>query len=120
MKNLNFKRMHAVADSERICDMARVNKLETNGLFPYNSWEIKIWSNDHKPAHVHVKKDGWNVLFTIEDGNLYDIQRRGNKDSDLDYMVKNINEWFESPNVLTKGRLTNREQAMVLWESLND
>lgn len=120
MKNLNLKRLTAIKDSERICDMARVNKFETNGLFPYNSWEIKIWSNDHRPPHVHIKKDGWNVLFKIEDGELYDIEGEGKNISDLNYMKKNINEWFDSPNVLTNGKLTNREQAQALWSSLND
>lgn len=118
---MNLKKLIDAGNVERICDMARVNKLETSkGLFPYNAWEIKMWSNDHNPPHIHVIKDGWNVLFAISDGELYDIEGEGEKISDLNYMKKNIKAWFDSDNFATNGKMTNREYAQVLWDSLHD
>ena len=119
---MNLKGLMNIRNSEleRIFDMARINKSETNGLFPYNSWEIKMWSNDHKPAHVHIMKDGWNVTFLIEDGSLDKIEREGSKKADFDYMCKNINKWFDNLSADAKGRMTNREYALTLWDAIHE
>ena len=53
-------------NSDILDEMARINKKETgNCIFPYNAWELKIWSNDHNPPHFHIKRKGWNVSFII-------------------------------------------------------
>lgn len=54
------------ATGSMINEMARINKKETGRcLFPYNTWELKIWSNDHTPPHFHIICDGWNVSYKI-------------------------------------------------------
>ena len=65
-------------ESKTLLEMARINKRETGKcFFPYTSWEIKIWSNDHNPPHFHILKDGWNVSFLIADGSISKIERKG-------------------------------------------
>ena len=105
---------------DEINEMARINKKE-NGkcIFPYNSWELKIWSNDHNPPHFHIICDGWNVSFTIEDGELLQIEGRGANASTFEYMKNNVKEWLSS-NCFAQPKLTNKENATLQWEQLHD
>ena len=57
---------------EPLVEMSRINTNESN-IFPYNKYEVKIWSNDHEPPHFHVICDGWNLSFGIEDGELMKV-----------------------------------------------
>ena len=101
-------------------EMARINKKETEkGLFPYNKWEIKIWSNDHTPPHFHIIADGWNVSFRIDNGEVLDIETEGNKNSIYDYMIQNVNEWLESTCAILP-QITNRQNAQAQWEQIHD
>jgi len=105
---------------EIITEMARINKKETGKcIFPYNSWELKIWSNDHNPPHFHILCDGWNVSFTIEDGELLQIETKGTNTSTFDYMASKVKEWLSS-RCFAQPKLTNQENAMLQWEQLHD
>lgn len=102
-----------------IDEMARINKKETgNCFFPFDSWELKIWSNDHEPAHFHIIKDGWDVSFDIENGSLIEIKAQGQKQSILDYMNQNVGSWLDS-KCFAQPKLTNRENARLQWEQLH-
>ena len=47
------------ANDDLIVEMVRLNKKETgNCIFPYASWEVKIWSNDHNPPAFSCNKRG--------------------------------------------------------------
>ena len=63
-------------NTDLITEMARINTDESN-IFPHNSYEIQIWSNAHIPPHFHILKDGWDVSFLIENGELYKINKVG-------------------------------------------
>ncbi len=104
---------------DEIDEMARINKKEAgNCLFPFDSWEIKIWSNDHEPAHFHIIKEGWDVSFDIENGSLIEIKAQGQKQSVLDYMSQNVGSWLDS-KCFAQPKLTNRENARLQWEQLH-
>lgn len=108
------------ATGSMINEMARINKKETGRcLFPYNTWELKIWSNDHTPPHFHIICDGWNVSYKIEDGNMLQIEGKGKNDSILDYMEQHVKEWL-STKCFVQPKLTNQENAMLQWEQLHD
>lgn len=108
------------ANDDLIVEMARLNKKETgNCIFPYASWEVKIWSNDHNPPHFHVIKEGWDVAFTIYEGELFTVKTRGENDSVFEYMCKNVKKWL-STTCSSQKKLTNKENALLLWESLHD
>ncbi len=114
-KVLNFNEFN----NNMIVEMARINKKESTGLFPYNKYEVKIWSNDHNPPHFHIIVDGWNVLFDIENGNVIDIERKGKSEQVYDYIVKNAPKWLDNFCAL-KPKLTNRENAELVWEQLHE
>lgn len=40
-----------------INEISRINAKEFYGYFPYNKFDIKIWSNDHNPPHFHIIGD---------------------------------------------------------------
>lgn len=105
---------------DMIVEMARINKNETGKcIFPYNSWELKIWSNDHNPPHFHVLNEGWNVKFKIEDGELLEVEKKGKNSSIFEYMTNNVKEWLNS-QCFAQPKLTNKENAILQWEQLHD
>ena len=106
--------------SEMLTEMARINKKETgNCIFPYNTWELKIWSNDHNPPHFHIIRNGWNVSFNIETGKVLQIESKGSKAEDYNYMISNVNQWLSSQCFMMP-KITNRENAILQWEQLHD
>lgn len=103
-----------------LVEMARINKNETGKcIFPYNKWEVKIWSDDHNPPHFHIKCDGWNVSFEIQSGELMQVEAKGTGNNIYNYMVANVKEWLSS-QCHAQPKLTNRENAMLIWEQLHD
>ena len=103
-----------------IVEMARINKREGgNGIFPYSSYEVKIWSDDHEPPQFHVMKDGWNILFEIATGNLIRVEGRGRNVQDYDYIADNVKKWLVSKSA-NRPKETNQENAMATWEELHD
>ena len=106
--------------SGMITEMARINKNETGrSIFPYEAWEVKIWSSDHNPPHFHIIREGWDVSFTIEDGDLLMVKSRGGNKSIYDYMCSNVKRWLSSI-CSAQRKLTNQENAMLQWEQLHD
>ena len=103
-----------------ITEMARINmKEDGRSLFPFNGWEIKIWSNDHIPPHFHIIKDGWNVSFVIETGEELKIESTGKDIAIYNYMIANVKEWLNNPCCIMP-KLTNQENAMLQWEQIHD
>ena len=101
-------------------EMARINKRETGkDIYPYNGWEVKIFSNDHNPPHFHIIRDGWDVSFAIEDGAMLNLGARGKDQAIFSYMVANVGRWLSLPCAL-EPTLTNRQNAMMQWEQLHD
>lgn len=106
--------------SGMITEMARINKNETGrSIFPYESWEVKIWSSDHNPPHFHIIREGWDVSFTIEDGDLLMVKSRGVNKSIYYYMCGNVKRRLSSI-CSAQRKLTNQENAMLQWEQLHD
>lgn len=110
----------AYTETEPLVEMARINKKESgNCIFPFESWEVKIWSNDHTPPHFHILKDGWNVSFEIESGEVLKIEGQGNKKDIYKYMVNNVATWLNRPCAALP-KISNKENAMLQWEQLHD
>ena len=90
--------------SGMITEMARINKNETGrSIFPYEAWEVKIWSSDHNPPHFHMLM----------------VKSRGGNKSIYDYMCSNVKRWLSSI-CSAQRKLTNQENAMLQWEQLHD
>ena len=106
--------------NELIVEMARINKRDSgpNALFPFNKFDIHIWSNDHAPAHFHVMSEGWDISFNINSGNLYRINKKGTNERIYTYIINNIKKWLNSECATLKN-ITNKENALNIWDSLH-
>ena len=107
-------------EPEPLVEMARIN-MEEDGkgsIFPFNAWEVKIWSNDHEPPHFHIKRNRWNVSFNIETGAVMEIISKGSENNVYDYMIANVSEWLNRPSAILP-QITNRQNAMIQWKQLH-
>ena len=106
--------------TDLIVEMARINKKEMGKcIFPYDTWEVKIWSNDHNPPHFHILREGWDVSFDINNGSVVSIKSQGQNKKIYEYMCANEKEWLSSTCFAQK-KLTNQENALLHWDSLHD
>lgn len=104
--------------SNILVEMARINTKD-RGLFPFDDYEVKIWSNDHNPPHFHIIKEGWNVAFSIENGEVLYIKTQGDKKKIYKYMTENVVKWLSSPCAILPA-VTNQDNAMAVWTQLHD
>ena len=98
-------------------EMAKLNLHDTGAVpFPYNKFDIRIWSNDHNPPHFHVidKESGWELTINIETGQLLSTKCVGNSSNIYRYILKNIPIWLKMKSLENK-RITNQENAMIIW-----
>ncbi len=102
-----------------LTEMARINTKETGkGIFPFNSYDVRIWSNDHEPPHFHVICEGWNLLFLIENGELLEVKTKGEKEQVYNDICKRVKKWLSSPcSVLPN--VTNMQNAYAIWIQLH-
>jgi hypothetical protein len=103
--------------SGMITEMARINTDESD-LFPYNSFVVQIWSNDHTPPHFHILKDGWDIEFLIEDGKLYKVKKNGKNQQTYNYIIQNVNQWLSSKCAVLP-IITNQQNAFAIWKQLH-
>ena len=107
-------------NKETLVEMARINLKEIGSVpFPTNKFEIKIWSNDHNPPHLHVICEGWNISFTIEDGRELEVKKIGRNSSTYNYIVKNIPIWLVMLCKIAP-KISNRENAFIQWPQLHE
>lgn len=98
-------------------EMAKLNLHDTGAVpFPYNKFDIRIWSNGHNPPHFHVidKETGWEITINIETGQLISTKRVGNSSNIYRYILKNIPIWLKMKSLENKS-MTNQENAMTIW-----
>lgn len=106
---------------EPLVEMARINLKEEgkNAIFPYNKFEVRIWSNDHNPPHFHVRSEGWEILFTIDTGKLLEIKKKGKNQSVYRYICTHVDEWLNS-KCFFMPKLTNKENAEIAWAQIHN
>ena len=118
-KHTNHDETPSHIHTEPLCEIARINVCESgNGLFPYNTWELKMYSNDHTPPHFHVIADGWDVSFKIDNGELLVVNRKGRNDTIYQYMMDNIPKWLEA-NCAVLPIATNKQNANAVWKQIH-
>jgi len=106
-------------EPEPLVEMARisVNEGVKGSIFPFNAWEVNIWSNDHDPPRFHIKRNGWNVSFSIETGEQIELISQGAEKNVYDYMIANVPKWLDRPSAILP-QITNRQNAMTQWLQL--
>lgn len=113
-----------INESELLVEMARVNVREVDGSMPTNKYDVRIWSNDHQPPHIHVtapdrKNADYEVIFEIETGNLIKILFSKKNGVSFDNLEKLVKTWLSEKSAHLPDK-TNREMAMIAWEQNNE
>ena len=109
-----------ISHKEPLIEKARINMKESGSeIFPFENWVLQIWSNDHNPPHFHVKCDGWDIRCSIDDGRILEVMARGIDDGIFEYTETNAPKWLSSQCSILP-ILTNRENAMLIWEQIHD
>ena len=103
---------------ESLNEMARINTKEFYGYFPYNKFELKIWSNDHNPPHFHVISEGWDIVVSIKTGDILRVKTQGKSSKTYKYVEDSVKDWLNKPCEVTP-KITNRENAMSIWMQIN-
>ena len=101
-----------------ITEMARINIKDSGNVFPYNSYDVRIWSNDHEPPHFHVIHEGWDLTFLIENGELLDIKTKGKKKQVYNDICNKTKKWLSSPCAVLPN-VTNQQNAYAVWIQLH-
>lgn len=117
---LNYYDNYATsANYGEIDEMARINVNEPSGsIFPYQKYDVHIWSNDHEPAHFHIITTDWDVEFYISDGSLYKIKKEGKDKKILKYITEKAPEWLKQPCSILPS-ITNHQNAKLQWIQLH-
>lgn len=109
-----------ISHKEPLIEKARINMKESESeIFPFDNWVLQIWSNDPNPPHFHVKCDGWDIRCSIDDGRILEVIARGIGDGIFEYTETNAPKWLSSQCSILP-ILTNRENAMLMWEQIHD
>lgn len=95
-------------------EMAKLNVKEFNGFFPYNKFDIRIWTNDHNPPHFHVIGDGWDIVIDIKTGDIIKTKRIGKNSKFYTYVKNVVKDWLDEKCSISS-KLTNRENALICW-----
>jgi len=113
-----------INESELLVEMARVNVREVDGSMPTNKYDVRIWSNDHQPPHIHVtspdrKNADYEAIFEIETGNLIKVLFSKKNGVSFDNLEKLVKQWLNEKSSQVKDK-TNREMSMIAWEQNNE
>lgn len=104
--------------SQSINEMAKINTKEFYGYFHCNKFDIRIWSNGHNPPHFHVLGDGWDIVVSIDSGDIIKTKKQGKNSKFYTYVRNFVKCWMEEPCAIKK-QLTNRENAEMQWMQNN-
>lgn len=99
-------------------EMAKINVKEFKGYFPYNKFDIRIWSNDHNPPHFHVIGEGWDIVVEIETGDIIKTKKIGKNSKFYSYVKDVVKDWLKSKCAVSP-KLTNKENALSIWVQNN-
>lgn len=106
-----------------LLEMAKMNVKEVNGSLPVNKYDVRIWSNDHTPPHIHVaypsrQNPEYEVEFRIDTGDLLKIKVNHNPNETFDTLTKIVKEWLNEKSALQPDK-TNRDACIIAWEQNN-
>ena len=114
------EKIDKVVDSvvrEMLTEMARLNVANDNSSpFPSDIYELKMWSNDHEPIHIHIinKQENWEVTVSLE-GKTLEIKKASNK-LNIQKVEKQFKTWLTKNN---KYGINNKKYALSVWDSIH-
>ena len=101
-----------------VIKLDRLNKGE-NSVFPYNSYTVCIYPNDHPQPHVHIFPKNGNpvVKVNILTNEIIEISPNNYNKSAYKKIRKNIKKWFDEK--INFDGMTNRDNAKEMWAILH-
>lgn len=128
---VHVKKINEMPDSTlnagMVMEMAHINNKD-GGNSPMNPdvYKVDVRSDegDHRPPHIHImhKANGWEVKVYISNGELYQVEKYGNRkrtDKFAD-VVKLAKEWLPMQSTLFgMTDKKNYETALIQWRVLN-
>lgn len=117
MRTINHS---TILNCDPIVEMSKLNVRQTGAVpFPSNKFDVRIWSTDHNPPHFHVRAEGWDISFLIENGEEYRVNKHSNDSKMYSYITNNVKKWLAMKSSIFKG-ITNQEAAMGVWDSYHN
>lgn len=117
MRTINHS---TILNCDPIVEMSKLNVRQTGAVpFPSNKFDVRIWSTDHNPPHFHVRAEGWDISFLIENGEEYRVNKHSNDSKMYSYITNNVKKWLTMPNKIYAG-VTNKQVAANTWLSYHD
>lgn len=103
-----------------LTEIARMNVDEINGALPMNKYDVRIWSNEHEPAHIHIcapsrKNPEYEVMFDIETGEVVGIKFDRKNRASFDFLVPVVKKWLDEKSAIDNTK-TNREMCRMQWK----
>ena len=110
-------------EKELLVEMARMNVREVNGSLPHNEYDVRIWSNEHEPPHIHVcypsrENPDYEVIFSIETGDLLKVKSNKINKKSLTDLEKTVKIWLKENNALNP-KETNQQACRIEWLRTN-
>lgn len=110
-------------ESELLVEMARLNVDEVDGSMPFDRYDVRMWSNDHEPAHIHVsapnrKNPEFEAEFDIDSGSLLDVKFCKKSNMSFTNIEKIVREWLDEKNAIDQSK-TNRQVCEIEWRRHN-
>lgn len=107
-------RLYEDDEPEMLVEMARMNVREgSTGVFPFNRFDIWIWSDDHRPPHIHLcEAGGTEVRFRISTGET--IEKKSPYLEIAKGYEADVKRWLDEPSALAPS-VTNREACKIAW-----
>lgn len=114
-----------ISQQKSLNEIARINVKDKGNIFPYNAYEICVYSNDLNPPHIHVisKQEGYMVRISIASGDLVSVESYGSRERNSSFsdVVKQVKAWFkQASNVPGFSGKTNQEVALGMWSTMNE
>lgn len=102
---------------EKLMEYRKINKTENGcSLFPSNCYNMFIGSDEHDPAHVHIRSlsSGDEAKFQIDNGAFLDMKKGNENSKEVRLMKRNFPQWLKLQSVENPS-YTNQDMLKMAW-----
>lgn len=108
---------------EQLLEYRKINKKDNNlSLFPSKNYHIFIGSNEHDPAHIHIRSltSDHEATFKIDDGSFINMKYGNENSKDVREMKRNFPIWLMQKSVENPSYI-NQDMLKIAWiETMKD
>ena len=108
---------------EKLLEYRKINKKDNDlSLFPSKNYNIFMGSNEHDPAHIHIRSltSDHEATFKIDDGSFIDMKYGDENSKETREMKRNFPQWLKLQS-LENPAYTNQDMLKMAWvETMKD